>query len=783
MIRQLNLLLVLTCLGTVHSPASARRVRQAPAPLALVTDVAAQPVLAQADRIAEALAILGAPLSRQEAGALAAAHRATDDAKAVSAVQSLLDKRCIAGITINPESRVKLARGPADANLLEQGWRIYLVKVHNEAGVTAPLALVSPNAQSVFDSGGFVNASDRALRPRMGINGNDRHTKPTPSARTRWMDLALFNKQPMNPTLSGLKLDYAIIQIYSRDSGSREGKLIFSVGQGRQDPGFRNEIDLLFEAKPSSDLTLNVRDEHGQKTTAMYVIKDSLGRVYPSQAKRLAPDFAFHPQVYRDDGGTVRLPKGAYTITCARGPEYLPETRPFNMPARAASVAFQLKRWIDPAKDGWWSGDHHIHAAGCAHYDNPSEGVHAPDMALHCRGEDLKIGSNLTWGPCFDYQKQFFTGKDDKVSQYPYLLRYDIEVSGFGSHQSGHLCLLRLKDQMYPGGDSWKHWPTLGLNTLKWAKKQGAVTGPAHSGNGLGIPPGPLPSEVVPRFDGIGAIEYIVDVTHMVEGPDGKPTPAIDFMSTVDTPYENELNIWYHTLNCGYRTRISGETDFPCISGERVGMGRSYVKLPGKLDYESWCEGIRQGKCYVSDGMSHLMNFRVGSRSVGDEGSELRMSAPGNVRVRADVGALLGVERDPTKPQGGYWHLERARIGSSREVPVEVLVNGKSVGQRTITADGATREVAFDIPIARSAWVAMRILGSSHTNPVFVLVGDKPIRGSQKSAEWCIKAVEQCWSQKQRTYRPEEMADAVAAYDHARREYRRILEESNGLEP
>ena len=75
-------------------------------------------------------------------------------------------------------------------------------------------------------------------------------------------------------------------------------------------------------------------------------------------------------------------------------------------------------------------------------------------MMRHCLGEDLKVGANLTWGPCFDYQKQFFTGKDDKVSQYPYLLRYDVEVSGFGSHKSGHLCLLRLKEQMYPGGDS-----------------------------------------------------------------------------------------------------------------------------------------------------------------------------------------------------------------------------------------------------------------------------------------------------------------------------------------
>ena len=33
--------------------------------------------------------------------------------------------------------------------------------------------------------------------------------------------------------------------------------------------------------------------------------------------------------------------------------------------------------------------------------------------------------------------------------------------------------------------------------------------------------------------------------------------------------------MWYHTLNGGFRTRVSGETDFPCIYGERVGLGRS----------------------------------------------------------------------------------------------------------------------------------------------------------------------------------------------------------------
>jgi hypothetical protein len=452
------------------------------------------------------------------------------------------------------------------------------------------------------------------------------------------------------------------------------------------------------------------------------------------------------------------------------------------------------------------SGDHHIHAAGCAHYTNPTEGVHAPDMMRHCLGEDLKVGANLTWGPCFDYQKQFFTGADDKVSTFPYILRYDIEVSGFGSHQSGHLCLLQLKDQMYPGGDSSKHWPTLGLNTLRWAKKQGALVGPAHSGWGLQpVAPGSaesansknsgdvrtvadtLPNYVVPPFNGIGANEYIVDVTHLVPGPDGKLVPAVDFLSLVDTPYLWELNIWYHTLNVGFRTRVSGETDFPCIYGERVGLGRSYVKLPPLWTYEDWCEGIRAGRNYVGDGKSHLMDFKAsaGPRTIvmGEDGSELRLTSPGKIQTTARVAARLNPEPAPeisrrpvnAKP---YWDIERARIGASREVAVELIVNGYPVAKKNIPADGRLQDVAFDVTIERSSWIAMRILPSAHTNPIFVVVGDQPIRASRRSAEWCLAGVDRCWSQKERFIKPAELQDVRDAYAHARTVYRQRLAES-----
>ena len=745
------------------------------ASLPIVSDVEWQPLAAQVRRIIQATDYLGSPFSSPDKQALQTALRSSGGAEAIEAIQHVLGNYCLLSVNINPESRVKVAAGLAKAELAEHGWRQFLVKVQNQAGVTAELRAVSPNARSVFQSGSSRTASDQYYRSQKDV--------PRPSNTSDlWLDMQMYNKQPLRNDLSGLALEYRIIQLYSRDSGKREAKIAFNVGQGSQDIGFRNDADLMFECAPAHDVKFRVKDENGQPTTATFVIRDQQGRVHPSQAKRLAPDFAFHPQVYRADGESIKLPEGTYTIESGRGPEYVTAEQTLRIDVASRTIDAQLQRWIDPSLSGWWSGDHHIHAAGCAHYTDPSQGVHAEDMIRHILGEDLKVGCNLTWGPGFDYQKQFFTGEDDKVSQYPYLLHYDVEVSGFGSHQSGHLCLLRLKEEIYPGGDSKHHWPTLCLNTLRWAKRQGAVIGPAHSGWGLDVETDELPNYVVPPFSGIGANEFIVDVTHKIPGPDGKLVRAVDFISTVDTPYVWELNIWYHTLNVGFKTRISGETDFPCIYGERVGLGRSYVKLNEKLNYAEWCEGIRQGRNYVGDGKSHLLDFKVDHVAMGENGSERKLSEPGNVRVTARVAARLNDEPNPglkNRPysQKPYWEIERARIDGTREVPVELIVNGYAVATKNIPADGSLQDIAFDVAIERSSWVALRILPSSHTNPIFVLVGDKPIRASRRSAEWCLKGVDQCWSQKERFIKADEMAQAKQDYAHAREVYRKRLAE------
>jgi hypothetical protein len=708
-------------------------------PLAVIEKVERQPLAANVTRVLEALETLGDEL-------IGAAERRRLVQADSAAMQRILDSHCLIGVEINPEGRLKVLQGGATPELMQQGWRTFLVKVYNHAGVTPVLAVDSPNA------GQLAN-------------------RPPDAFDRRFLEIQLHHKQPMKAHLSGLEVEYAILQIYSRDSGRREAKLIFDAGQGSREPGFRNDIDVSFTTKPAAKVTLRVLDSDGSPTTASFLVRDTRGRVYPSQAKRVAPDFFFHPQVYRADGEYLMLPPGEYTIESQRGPEYRKKTQKVVIADKPVELTFRLERWIDPAKLGWFSGDHHVHAAGCSHYEKPAEGVYPKDMMRHILGEDLKLGSVLTWGPGWYFQKTFFEGKDNKLSTDSNVMRYDIEVSGFPSSHTGHLILLGIKEQDYPGTRRIEDWPSWGVPILKWGRRQGAVTGYAHSGWGLAIKNEKLLTDEMPPFDGIGANEYIVGVTQGI----------VDFMSSVDTPYAWELNIWYHTLNAGFRSRISGETDFPCIYDEKVGLGRSYVRQKA-LNYTDWIHGIRDGRNYVSDGKSHIIDFAIGNQAMGEGASEVKLAQPGNVHVTARVAALLDEKPNESTAklrydQKPYWDVERARVRGTRRVPVELIVNGAAVARKEIDADGALRPISFDYEIRESAWVALRILPSSHTNPIFVLAGNKPIR-VRSSIDWCLRAVEQCRRQKFDRIRLDERGDAARAYDAAAEEYRKRLVEA-----
>ena len=462
----------------LHSFLFAQNTNTNSAPLKIISDIESQPLLSQATRLKDALAFLGSSLSAEDIKQLKVLQENPHGKETSKRIQDILDPYCLAMVSINPESRVKVDKGPAKAKLIQGGWTSFLIKVNNEAGITPQLRVESDNAHPLLHiSSGKPKTSEDKLISRGEVEN-------------RFLEMVMYNNRPLQPNLSGLKLEYVVLQVYCKDAGQREAELAFNVGQGSQDIGFRNSIHILFTIQPSVKVKFRVKDEDGSSTMASFVITDGVERmpddkpednskgdyrltyaelkywvrdkqlsgIYPLPSRRVAaydkyPDFFFQPQVYRSDGEFVSLPEGKYKVTFTRGPEYITQSQTLVVPSGVDSfeATFRLKRWLNMSALGWYSADHHVHAAGCSHYDSPEEGVLPGDMWRQVVGEDLNVAAVLTWGPSWYYQKEFFTGTDDKLSTRKNIMRYDVEVSGFPSSHAGHVVLLRLKEDDYPG--------------------------------------------------------------------------------------------------------------------------------------------------------------------------------------------------------------------------------------------------------------------------------------------------------------------------------------------
>jgi hypothetical protein len=277
---------------------------------------------------------------------------------------------------------------------------------------------------------------------------------------------------------------------------------------------------------------------------------------------------------------------------------------------------------------------------------------------------------------------------------------------------------------------------------------------------------------------GAGAMEILVSV----------PEGVCDFISAMDTGRIGEWNTWYHLLNCGFAVKVSGETDFPCMSSQRVGQGRTYVRLANgpveRVDFAAWCRGIAEGRSYVSDGYAHAMEFSVNGTAPGlgdvhlDQSATVSVIAQVAFAPETPVGVAYGTQDHPEarRETGDTRELHAARsedVVRGGERLVEVVVNGEVAATARVPADGRVHELSFDFPIVQSSWVALRQFPQLHTNPVDVLIGDRPIRASRDSAQWCTEAVELLWTNRHHLIAEHEREAARAAYDRAIAEYQR----------
>jgi hypothetical protein len=261
-----------------------------------------------------------------------------------------------------------------------------------------------------------------------------------------------------------------------------------------------------------------------------------------------------------------------------------------------------------------------------------------------------------------------------------------------------------------------------------------------------------------------------------------------DFISAMDTARLLEWNTWYHLLNCGFPLKCAGETDFPCMSGTRVGQGRTYVKLGhvDKLNFVQWIDGLAHGRSYVSDGYAHAFDFTVDGKQSGDA---VCLAQPGRVKVSVKV--AFSAETPIEIAYGTAQAIAGKRLAGDtvnfhdstgtppdQERQVELIVNGQAVASRKIPADSLVHDISFAADISRSSWVAVRQFPQVHTNPVNVIVAGHPIRASRRSAQWCAECIDQLWRSREKNIAPSERDEAKRTFDAAKETYRRIAAEA-----
>ena len=227
------------------------------------------------------------------------------------------------------------------------------------------------------------------------------------------------------------------------------------------------------------------------------------------------------------------------------------------------------------------------------------------------------------------------------------------------------------------------------------------------------------------------------------------------------------------------------------MSSRRVGQGRVYVQLGdvASVDFTDWCRGVAAGRSYVSDGYAHATRFAVNGSTPGT--SDVLLPQPGTVVVEATVAFAAeqprAVAYGTLQPPGGNrivgdtvnLHAPRdTGFVTGGERLVEVVVNGAVVTSHQIPADGKPHELRIEIPVELSSWIAVRQFPQLHTNPVNVIVADKPVRASRSSALWCAESVRLLWRNRQRFITEAERAEARLGYERSLQKYLQCAAES-----
>jgi hypothetical protein len=186
-------------------------------------------------------------------------------------------------------------------------------------------------------------------------------------------------------------------------------------------------------------------------------------------------------------------------------------------------------------------------------------------------------------------------------------------------------------------------------------------------------------------------------------------------------------------------------------AGDRV-----YALVEGDFSVESWCEAVRAGRTFVTNGP--MLSLEVNGQVPGDQ-------------ISAHAGAAIGVVVEA----GSYVPMER----------VELIVNGDVVATATAEDAGQRALLAHELKAEGSCWIAARAIGPAHrlaldthvfahTSPVYVSVDEQPQRDAPSAAyfvEWIDRLID--LSARRAKYPDDASRERVAALFTEAQEYYR----------